>query len=61
VPLSEGAMMSARYIPKMFSGKLHDPSTSEHDPIYALLMAGAFVAVADGRVDSAERARRSIT
>jgi tellurite resistance protein len=48
-------MMSARYIPKMFSGKIHDPSTSEHDPIYALLMAGAFVAVADGRVDSAER------
>jgi tellurite resistance protein TerB len=48
-------MMSARYIPKMFSGEIHDPATSEHDPIYALLMAGAFVAVADCRVDSAER------
>jgi len=48
-------MMFARYIPKIFSGKIRDPFSSEHDPIYALLTAGAFVAVADGRVDSAER------
>jgi tellurite resistance protein len=48
-------MMFARYIPKIFSGKIGDPFSSEHDPIYALLTAGAFVAVADGRVDSAER------
>jgi tellurite resistance protein TerB len=48
-------MMSARYIPKMFPGKIHDPFSSDHDPIYALLTAGAFVAVADGWVDSAER------
>ena len=47
--------MFARYIPKIFSGKIRDPFSSEHDPIYALLTAGAFVAVADGRVDSAER------
>jgi tellurite resistance protein len=47
--------MSARYIPQTFVGKIHDISTSDHDPIYALLTAGAFVAIADGRVDSAER------
>jgi tellurite resistance protein TerB len=47
--------MSARYIPKTFAAKIHDPFNSEHDPIYALLTAGAFVAVADGCVDSAER------
>ena len=47
--------MSARDIGQTLASKIYDPSTSEHDPIYALLMAGAFVAVADGRVDSAER------
>jgi len=47
--------MSARYIRQTLASKIHDPSTSEHDPVYALLTAGAFVAVADGRVDSAER------
>jgi tellurite resistance protein len=47
--------MSDRYNRQTFAGKVHNPSTSEHDSIYALLTAGAFVAVADGRVDSAER------
>ena len=47
--------MSARYIPQTFVGKIHDIPTSDHDPVYALLTAGAFVAIADGWVDSAER------
>ena len=47
--------MSVRYNCQTLASKIHDPSTSEHGPIYALLTAGAFVAVADGRVDSAER------
>jgi tellurite resistance protein len=47
--------MSARYTGRTLAGKTHDPSTSQRDPIYALLTAGAFVAVADGQVDAAER------
>ena len=47
--------MFARYIPQTFAGKVHDISNSDRDSIYALLTAGAFVAIADGRVDLAER------
>jgi tellurite resistance protein len=47
--------MFARYIPQTFAGKVHDRSKSDGESIYALLTAGAFVAIADGRVDSAER------
>jgi tellurite resistance protein len=47
--------MSDRYLGQTHAGKVHNPSACEHDPIYALLIAGAFVAVADGSVDLAER------
>jgi tellurite resistance protein len=47
--------MSVSYVRQTLAGKVHDQLGCEHDPIYALLTAGAFVAVADGCVDSAER------
>jgi tellurite resistance protein TerB len=47
--------MSDSDISEMMLGEFHDPFASEQDAINALITAGAFVAAADGRVDSAER------
>jgi hypothetical protein len=53
--------MSARYITQTFTGKVHDISTSDHDPIYVLLTAGAFVAIQMGASIRLNVTRRSIT
>ena len=47
--------MAIRYIRPSISGELRDPFDCDEQAVKALVTVGAFVALADGRVDAIER------